>query len=78
MEGNQIKLSLDLAAALITAWSYDVPVSRETVDMLDVDTFVWLNAAISDMSGIRSDDEKKDSEENSSKRPRRAQVSLAS
>lgn len=57
--GSQIRLSLDLLTALLSAWSYEEELTRETVAFLDTDTFTWLNSEIQTLSGIRSDDEKK-------------------
>lgn len=53
-------------AQCIAAWSYDAPVTVETVDDLDVDTFTWLLQTVSSLSGERGEDEKKDSTEPSS------------
>lgn len=78
-DGQQITLSIDLLTSLITAWSYEEPVSRENVARLDVDTFVWLQGALTTASGIRSEPEKKESGNNSSSRQqRREKVSLVS
>lgn len=57
--GSQIRVSIDLLSSLITAWSYDEPLTRENVALLDLDTFTWLNTEIQDLSGIRSAAEKK-------------------
>lgn len=65
-DASQVRLSLDLLASLITAWSYDAPVSRENVRQLDLETFTWLNSELLDLSGVRSADEKKDSDNGSS------------
>jgi hypothetical protein len=59
-DGSSIAMSLDLAAEVIKEWSYDAPVSLDTVKDLDVDTFTWLSREIQEASGIRSEDEKKD------------------
>lgn len=53
-------------AQCIAAWSYDAPVSVETVEDLDTDTFTWLLQTVSSLSGERGEDEKKDSTEPSS------------
>lgn len=60
-DGTQIAMSLALVASMVREWSYDAPISVETVGDLDLDTFVWLNKEIFAASGIRTDEEKKDS-----------------
>lgn len=66
-EGGQVRLSLDLLARIITSWSYKdengepIPVSQETVEQLDLDTYVWLVQQSQELSGIRDTAEKKDS-----------------
>lgn len=65
-DGAQITLSIDLLAALIVRWSYEEPVTRDNVACLDLDTFTWLGKEITALSGIRSDEEKKDSASTSS------------
>ena len=65
-DGTSIAMSLDLAAEVIKEWSYDAPISLETVKDLDVDTFVWLSKELQEASGIRTEDEKKDSATSSS------------
>lgn len=78
-DAPEITISINLLASLITAWSYEEPVSRENVARLDVDTFIWLQGALTTASGIRSNDEKKGSGNNSSSRQqRREKVSLVS
>lgn len=57
--GSQIRVSIDLLATLISAWSYEAPVSRENVAMLDLDTFTWMNLELQRISGIRNAAEKK-------------------
>jgi hypothetical protein len=65
-EGTRIGMTLDLAAEVIKEWSYDAPISLESVNDLDLDTFTWLSAQIQQASSIRSEDEKKDSDSSSS------------
>lgn len=43
----------------IVAWSYDAPVSVESLRELDYGTFSWLETRISVTSGFRTEDEKK-------------------
>ena len=53
-----VRLTKDLLGAILTAWSYDEPPSRAAVDLLDIDTLIWLGNTllpeIMEMSGIRS------------------------
>lgn len=65
-EGNAIKLSFDALAAVMIAWSYEELPSVETVRRLDLDTYLWLNEQLLTLSNVRSDSEKKDSEDASS------------
>lgn len=60
-EGSQVTVSIDLMATLIRAWSYEPPVSLESIRQLDLDTFVWLGQQLLVVSGVRDDAEKKDS-----------------
>jgi len=66
VDGTGIAVSLELMASVVKEWSYDAPVSPETVGNLDLDTFLWINQEITAASGIRSDEEKKDSDSPSS------------
>jgi hypothetical protein len=52
-------VSVDLMAAVIQAWSYEQPVTVESVKSLDLDSFAFLVGEIQDASGIREDSEKK-------------------
>lgn len=61
MEGGGIVMSLDLAAEVIKGWSYPDPLTRENIERLDLDTFLWLSQEIAAGSGVRDDAEKKDS-----------------
>lgn len=65
-DGQQVTVSIDLLATLITAWSYPEPVTRENVACLDLDTFMWLGTEIQSLSGIRDDETKKNSDSSSS------------
>jgi hypothetical protein len=72
MEGVRVAngvltLSLDLAASLIQEWTYEAPVTAETVRDLDLDTFIWLRDEIFSASNIRPDEEKKASAVSSSR-----------
>ncbi len=58
-DGKKIRASLDLMVSVVQAWSYDVPVTSEHVNSLDVKTFAWLDGLIQEHSGLRDDDEKK-------------------
>jgi hypothetical protein len=52
----------------IVAWSYEAPVSIESLRELDYETFQWLETQISVTSGLRSEDQKKDLNSPSSRR----------
>jgi hypothetical protein len=66
-DGQQIGMTLDLLAAVLKAWSYEQPITSQSVDALDIETYTWLSQQIMADSGIRSEDEKKDSASNSSR-----------
>lgn len=59
VDGSQVKVSIEALAAIISAWSYDEPVSLENVRRLDLDTFTWLGAEALKVSGVRDDETKK-------------------
>ncbi|MCC6959230.1 MAG: hypothetical protein IT301_05235 [Dehalococcoidia bacterium] len=59
-------ITIDVLAAVITAWSEPHPISLETVRQLDLDTFNWLASEVQSRSGIMDDPEKKASNESSS------------
>lgn len=61
VDGKQVGMTLDLLTAMIVNWSYDAPITPDTVNSLDIDTFMWINGAIKDFSGIRTDAEKNSS-----------------
>lgn len=61
-----IQLTYDLLAAAIIEWTYDAPVSVDSIKQLDVTTFQWLQTAIQDGSGMRTDAAKNASGANSS------------
>lgn len=74
MEGELVGVSRDLAAEVITSWSYgEWPAPHdervELIKSLDLDTSVWLIQALgetlTEISGIRSDSEKKESDSSS-------------
>jgi hypothetical protein len=75
MDGETVRVSRDLASEVITGWSYsEWPVSRDErltlLKSLDLDTSMWLITALgetlTEISGIRSDDAKKNTVNNSS------------
>lgn len=85
MAGDQVKVSHELLAAVVVAWSYGEmptdPAQRlELVKQLDLDTYLWayneLGGRLSRISGIRSEPEKKESSTPSS--PRTGLVEAAS
>lgn len=57
--GN-VGMKLDLLAVVLVDWSYPAPITLDTVNSLDLDTFNWLQQVIFDASGIRDEPEKKD------------------
>lgn len=59
-------VSVDLMASVVTGWSYDAPITVETIKSLDLDTFTFLVGEIQTGSGIRDAEEKKDSSSTSS------------
>lgn len=61
-DGQQIGMSLDLLASVVTAWSYPEPVTVATVRQLDIDCYSWLVQQVFASSGIRDEAEKKDSD----------------
>lgn len=63
--GNTAAMHLDLVAAALVSWPYDVPPSRESIRNLDLDTYNWLVAEVRTASNI-TDDEKNASGSNSS------------
>jgi hypothetical protein len=74
MDGETVAVSRDLAAEVITSWSYgEWPATKdERLDLiksLDLDTAMWLitslGETLTEISGIRGDSEKKDSPSNS-------------
>lgn len=50
----------------VVSWSYDVPPTLENIRRLDLETFNWLANVVQSDSGIREDEEKKDSDSQSS------------
>lgn len=64
--GSGLRVSLELMAKVVLAWSDPAPVSLESLRRLDLDTMTWLSTAILEASGVRSPDEKKDSSASSS------------
>jgi hypothetical protein len=60
-EGSQVKMTRESLATVIQAWSYEDPVTLENVNLLDLETFLWLCEAALDFSKIRSAVEKKGS-----------------
>ena len=61
-EGNaRIQLGVQLLKRCVVAWSYDAEISEETIGQLDMDTFQWLMESINLTSGLRTSDEKKES-----------------
>lgn len=58
---GEIGMSLDLMVSVVQAWSYPEDISRETIDLLDLDTMVWLAQAVTEASGVKDEAEKKDS-----------------
>lgn len=65
VEGSQatdrVGASIDLVTAVLVEWSYDEPVSRDSVRKLDIATFRWLEAEIDQANQGRPEEEKKDS-----------------
>jgi hypothetical protein len=57
---SMVKLTLEAMSTLIKGWSYPEPATRESVNRLDVDTFIWLSKEIMTFSGVRDDAEKND------------------
>lgn len=49
----------------LKGWSYDTPITAETLDSLDFDTYTWLSSQMM-LTGRRSEEEKKESEPPSS------------
>lgn len=72
-DGSTLGMSIDLMPKVIQAWSYDAPITTETVESLDIDTFTFLTKAIMAESGIRTEEEKKDSESPPSGSPQTAE-----
>jgi hypothetical protein len=54
-----IEASLELLARVILRWSYDPPITAESVGDLDTVTYAWLVDAANLASGLRSLQEKK-------------------
>lgn len=50
----------------LEAWSYDAVITEETLGRLDYVTFGWLSGQLLETSGMRSEEEKKDSGRQSS------------
>lgn len=59
LDGDKVRVSIDLVAKLLTEWSYDEPPSREAVARLDLNTYIWLALEMLEASGIRDLAEKK-------------------
>ena len=64
--GTEVTVTFDLLAAVIQSWSYDEPVTVESMEALDLDTFAWLSKEIMERSGVRGAAEKKASASGSS------------
>ncbi len=64
-ERTPADIGLAILARCVTGWSYEQPVTAETLDQLDFATMEWLRSEISLTSG-RDDDELKESEPESS------------
>lgn len=64
--GSEIRMSLDLMASVVTGWSYEEPVTPNAINRLDLDTYALLAQEIFRRSGVRDDEEKKDSASSSS------------
>lgn len=60
-DGSTVGMSLDLMTEVIAEWSFPEAITLDNVRLLDIDSFVWLSGEIQNASGIKSDDEKKDS-----------------
>lgn len=54
---QQVQVTIELMARIITEWSYDAPVNVENVARLDLDTFAFLNQAIMARSGVTAERE---------------------
>lgn len=54
--GTRGQATLDLFNGAIVAWSYDAPVSPETVRMLDAPTALWLLQEINRINWSREGD----------------------
>lgn len=67
--GAGVGVTLDLLASIIQTWTYDEPVTLDSVNSLDIDTFLWLSREITTASGIRSDEKKSSSDTLSSLMP---------
>ncbi len=72
---GQVRVSLELAAKLVLAWSYADPPTPENIRRLDLDTFLWLSKELLAQSGVRELAEKKGSGNSSSPGPDPAPVS---
>lgn len=56
----------DIVASAITEWSYDAPITGDTIRDLDPNSYNWLIGEVSKRAGFRTDDEKNASGEVSS------------
>jgi len=55
---NIAELKLYAVALSLQEWSYEGPITRETVGTLDVETFKWLADLVFDEAKLREEDEK--------------------
>lgn len=62
IDGTRVGMTFDLMASVIVEWSVPEPISLETIRLLDMDTFNWLNTEIVAASGIRGEEKKETSD----------------
>lgn len=55
---NLAEVKLFTLATALTGWSYDAPISRDTVGSLDLETFQWLSTLVFEESRLREEEEK--------------------
>jgi hypothetical protein len=51
------EVALRILVGSLADWSYDAPITPETLRSLDYETFTWLERELSVTSGLRSDPE---------------------
>lgn len=58
---DQYTSTLEVLVKVITAWSYTVPLTKENIYLLDMNTIRLLSGELAKISNVRSDEEKKGS-----------------